>query len=125
MVFHRRRPVAAPLLLVGDAASIIAPLCGDGIGMALSSAALAETWLLAFLEGRIDRGAMLRGYARGWHGAFRRQLAIGRVLQLLMLEPRRAAWALRACRRWPALTDWLVRHTRDVSPCPQPAAGSP
>ncbi|MGD8395939.1 MAG: NAD(P)/FAD-dependent oxidoreductase [Candidatus Eiseniibacteriota bacterium] len=122
MSFRRCRPVASPLLMVGDAAAMIAPLCGDGIGMALSSAVLAEEWLLAFLEGRSDHRGMLTGYARSWHRTFRRRLAIGRALQLLMLEPRRAAWAIRVCRTWPALTDWLVRHTRDVFPHPQPAA---
>jgi flavin-dependent dehydrogenase len=116
--FRRRRPVAASLLLVGDAAAVIAPLCGDGIGMALSSAALAAEWLLPHLEARIARQAMLEGYATSWRRAFRSQLAIGSMLQRLLLDPRAAVWALRACRTLPALTDWLVRHTRDASLAP-------
>lgn len=115
MPFRRRSPTAGDLLLVGDAAAIIAPLCGDGIGMALSGAALAEPLLALHLEGRLSRAAMLAEYAGRWRRAFSRQLAIGSGLQRLLLAPAGAAWALRLGSIAPPLVGWLVRNTRDAA----------
>jgi flavin-dependent dehydrogenase len=113
MSFRRRCPVTSSCLSLGDAAGLIAPLSGDGIGMALSSAALAEEWLASFLQGRINRRAMLAGYGASWRRAFERRLVLASGLQRLLLHPRRSAWALRICRALPPLTGWLVRHTRE------------
>lgn len=115
MPFRRRRPTAGDFPLVGDAAAIIAPLCGDGIGMALTAAAIAEPVLARHLEGRLSRDTMLADYAVRWRRAFSRQLAIGSALQRLLLAPAGAAWALRLGRIAPPLVDWLVRNTRDTA----------
>jgi flavin-dependent dehydrogenase len=115
MSFRRRQPIAGQLLCLGDAAALIAPLCGDGIGMALASAALAHGWVRRFLEGEEVREAMLSGYAHDWRQAFLPQLELGGMLQRLLLEPRTAAWTVGICRTLPALTGWLVRHTRDAA----------
>jgi flavin-dependent dehydrogenase len=114
MSFERRRPIAGSLLCLGDAAAMIAPLCGDGIGMALSSAALAGDWVGRRLQGDLMPDAMLSGYARSWRRAFKRQLEVGEVLQRLLLAPRTAAWTVQMCRALPALTGWLVRHTQET-----------
>lgn len=118
MRFRRRLPVSRSLLHLGDAAAMIAPLCGDGIGIALSSAALARHWVARRLEGRVGHEAMLAGYARSWRSAFLRPLARGDALQQLLLAPRAAAWTVRVCRAWPAITAWLVRGTREVPVAP-------
>jgi len=120
--FRRRCPAAAPLLMIGDAAASIAPLCGDGIGMAFGSAALADLCLASYLEGHTDRAAMLERYAAIWHRTFRKRLAIGVALQRLLLDPRGAESAVRLCRMLPALAGWLVRQTRDASPRRSPPA---
>ncbi len=114
MSFRRRRPVAGRLLLAGDAAAMIAPLCGDGIGMALSSAAIASSWVAAALSGRIGNEEMLAGYAASWRRAFNRPLAIAAGLQRMLLDTRHATIMLNLGRAWPPLVDWLVRSTRDT-----------
>jgi len=118
--FDRRAPVAESHLQIGDAAAGIAPLAGDGIGMALASAALADAWLGSRLAGPIDERAMLAGYARDWRRTFRRRLAVGTVLQELFLAPRAAGAMLKLLGVFPGLTDRLVRETRDPV-VPQPA----
>src|SRR6185295_2720694 len=42
VTFDRRGPRSRAMLEVGDAAGMIAPLCGDGMSMAMRSAELAE-----------------------------------------------------------------------------------
>jgi flavin-dependent dehydrogenase len=92
---------------------MIAPLCGDGIGMALSSAAIATPWIASALTGRIAREQMVAGYAAGWRHAFNRPLAIAVGLQRALLDPRSASLLLKLGRAWPPLVDWLVSSTRD------------
>ncbi len=114
--FSRRRPIAAPLLQLGDAAAEIAPLAGDGIAMALRSAAIAHPWVDARLAGAIDTDVMLAEYARAWGSAFRRRLGVASVLQRLLLDERSATVALRILALAPPLADWLVRATRERIP---------
>jgi flavin-dependent dehydrogenase len=109
--FARRSPVAEPMVQIGDAAAGIAPLAGDGIGMALASAALAEPWLAARLAGAMGQREMLTGYAREWRRVFRRRLAVGTALQELLIAPRAAAGALAILGAFPELADRLVRET--------------
>jgi menaquinone-9 beta-reductase len=113
--FARRRPVAELLLQVGDAAAGIAPLAGDGIGMALASAAIAERWLAPAIAGTIAPRAMLAGYAREWRRTFRQRLAVGAALQHLFMAPPAASALLMALGALPSLTDRLVRETRAAS----------
>jgi 2-polyprenyl-6-methoxyphenol hydroxylase-like FAD-dependent oxidoreductase len=122
MSFSRRRPVAGDLLLAGDAAAIIAPLCGDGIGMALTSAAIAEPFLAAHLAGAMSRQEMLARYAVEWRRRFSQRLALGSGLQRLLCAPAGAVWALRLGRVLPPLVGWLVRSTHDSSPLDAPVA---
>ena len=118
--FHRRRPIAAPLLQLGDAAAEIAPLAGDGIAMALRSAAIASPWVDARLGGTIGTDVMLAEYGRAWRSAFHRRLGIASLLQRMLLDARSATAVLRILAIAPPLADWLVRATRD-----QPAVASP
>jgi flavin-dependent dehydrogenase len=120
--FDRRAPVVESRLQLGDAAAGIAPLAGDGIGMALASAALADAWLGFRLAGGVGEQGMLAGYVRDWHRTFRRRLAVGAVLQELFLAPRAAGATLRLLAVFPGLTDRLVRATRDHPAVTQPIA---
>ncbi len=115
MSFRHRRPLAGEFLLIGDAAGMIAPLAGDGIGIALSSAAVAAPWIAEHLAGRIRRAAMLAGYRASWRRAFTRQLVLGAALHRLLINPRGAAFLLRLGHALPPLVGWLIRSTRDTA----------
>ncbi len=112
MRFRRRQPIAGSMLCLGDSAAMAAPLCGDGIGIALASAALAHRWIVRHLEGLDSRQEMLDGYARDWRRMFLRPLAVGDVLQRFLMAPRAAGWTVRVCRTLPALTGWLLHQAR-------------
>lgn len=95
------------VLFVGDAASMIAPLVGDGQAMALESG--------------IQLGELIHRHfpvipARAWEWQWRRnfeiRLRLGQILQTLALQPVWAAGALGAAASLPALRNMLVRRTR-------------
>jgi geranylgeranyl reductase family protein len=77
----------AGLLVIGDAASFVDPITGEGIGTALVSAELAAGTALRALE----RGDFSEGRLREYDGAWRRKLGWdfrgGAALQRLMARP--------------------------------------
>lgn len=102
---------------VGDSATMIPPLCGDGMAMALHSAALCVPHAHAYLQGRIDLAGWRTGYTRDWHAAFSNRLRTGRALQAILNSPL-ADGALAAGRFLPPAADYLVRATRGPLPAP-------
>jgi flavin-dependent dehydrogenase len=104
------------LWMIGDTAGMIAPLCGDGMAMALGSADLALPIALAFLDGQIGPRELKGQYRQGWNRAFRRRLQLGRWLQQGLLHPAVAWLAVGLCGRSPALGEALIRATRGSEP---------
>ena len=100
-------PVSGSLLRVGDAAGMIAPLCGDGQAMALDSAIL-----LAELMATTERADLPAAWTVAWQRRYRFRLRVGRGLQGLLLKPRASEAALAACALWPALPRFLLTATR-------------
>ena len=62
--------VDAHMLMLGDAAGNIAPLSGNGISMALRSAAIAHQVVAAFLAQQTSRTAMEASYRVEYRKAF-------------------------------------------------------
>ncbi|EMR04715.1 NAD(P)/FAD-dependent oxidoreductase [Cesiribacter andamanensis] len=74
-------------LLVGDAASLIDPFTGEGIGNALASGELAAQWAQKALEaGRWD-AAFLRGYDAAIYNRLWKELRLSKTLQDLLNYP--------------------------------------
>ncbi len=110
------RDTGRPLLFVGDAAALLAPLCGDGQAMALAGGEALGRGVAARLDAGALDGATLRTVAREWDRRFRaanaRVLRTGRVVQSLLLNSRTAAPALRLAAHAPGALRWLYRRTR-------------
>ena len=99
------------LLMVGDAAGLITPLCGNGMAMALHGAALAAPLADAFLRGRLPRPALEATYARAWQAQFGTRLQVGRVVQRLFGGPVLSEMVVSGLRHWPAAVRALMRRT--------------
>lgn len=95
------------VLFVGDAAGMIAPLCGDGQAMALESAVLLSELML---QG--DDVSLPARWNEGWHRRFDGRLRVGRWLQSLLSRPRAAEGAVRLLQAWPRLASSLLSATR-------------
>lgn len=105
---------ARPALFVGDAAALIAPLCGDGQAMALAGGAALGAMLAA--RGENLDAAAVRSVASEWERDFRRRfrgrLTLGAALQATLLRPRAAALLVRAAAELRPVAGWLYRGTR-------------
>ncbi len=112
--FTSKSPLEGDLLMAGDAASLIVPLAGDGISMALRSGMLAAESVFHYLDQNSSPGWLRKTYSQAWKKEFGRRLALGRLLQNLVLNPRLASASLRLVRRVPRLGQYLIQHTREA-----------
>ena len=71
------------VLMIGDAAGMITPLCGNGMSIALHSSKIAAGCIGLFLDKKIARGQMENQYVQRWKNNFERRLKIGRIIQKL------------------------------------------
>lgn len=79
--FSPKTKVENGVLLLGDAAGMITPLCGNGMSIALHTAKMAAALIDDFLQGNISRPQLEAGYARQWKEAFAGRLRTGRLIQ--------------------------------------------
>lgn len=79
--FNKKTQVENHVLMIGDAAGMIAPLCGNGMSMALHGSQLAFEQAHEFLKGKQNRFEMEQQYTQQWEKHFGRRLLAGRILQ--------------------------------------------
>jgi flavin-dependent dehydrogenase len=112
--FARKSPVERDVLMTGDAAGLISPLAGDGMGMAFDGGLLAASHTDTYLRGDADAYTLRRDYATAWNGQFQERLRVGRLLQGVMLRPSALSLGLRAVTVVPSLGDLFIVKTRNL-----------
>ncbi len=81
--FSKKAQVEDHILMIGDTAGLITPLCGNGMSMALHASKLAFTEIKAYLQQDISRKDMELNYTNNWKEQFAKRLFIGRLVQRL------------------------------------------
>lgn len=105
------------VLMCGDTAGLIAPLCGNGMSMAIHAAKLLSELLLesGMLEKEkiaiADREALERVYAKTWNRHFRQRLFWGKFLQTSFANPLLSELSLRGLNFFPGLERWIISNT--------------
>ncbi|MEO6832604.1 MAG: hypothetical protein ABI378_09100, partial [Chitinophagaceae bacterium] len=98
-------------LMAGDAAGMIHPLSGNGMGMAIRSAQLASNETIQFLKGITTRSEMERKYTKAWKKHFLWRLRAGRIISGIFRIDWLADRLLRFLRRHPALLTRIIKTT--------------
>ena len=109
--FARKNLVEDHVLMIGDAAGMITPLCGNGMSMAMHASKIAAEQILNFLEGTISRQTMEQEYAKKWNKLFANRLRTGRMLQRLFDIQWLTTLTVRLGRSFPSLIRSLIRQT--------------
>ncbi|RSK46292.1 NAD(P)/FAD-dependent oxidoreductase [Hymenobacter perfusus] len=109
--FAPKSCVEQHMLLGGDAAGLITPLCGNGMAMAIHAASLAAGRIHQYLQGNITRPDLEAAYTTDWHQHFGRRLQVGRAVQQLFGQPLLSELAVNGLRLWPAAVRRLMRQT--------------
>ncbi len=109
--FQQKTQVEDHVLLLGDAAGMITPLCGNGMSMALHASKIAAAHITQFLHQKIDRHTMETGYTEEWKKQFSRRLLFGRVIQYFFGKNWMTNFFIRLMKMTPGLTSWLISQT--------------
>ena len=109
--FDKKNLVEDHVLMIGDAAGMIAPLCGNGMSMALHSSKIAAELILKFLDGTISREIMEQKYSEKWNKLFADRLKTGRMLQLLFDTQWLTTFIIGLGRVFPSFIKMLIRQT--------------
>ena len=110
--FRPKGHFASDVCMIGDAAGMIAPLCGDGMAMALATGEIVAPLIYEFLSGFSTASEFRNRYVHLWNRQFRRRMAVGRHLQDALLSPRMSRLGIRVFAAVPALAQVVVRATR-------------
>ncbi|WP_119791209.1 NAD(P)/FAD-dependent oxidoreductase [Flavobacterium anhuiense] len=79
--FDKKEPVENHILMIGDTAGLIHPMCGNGMAMAIHSAKIASELVLDFYYGKIEsRSELEKKYIQEWKKHFSKRLFFGRLL---------------------------------------------
>ncbi|MEP7258949.1 MAG: pyridine nucleotide-disulfide oxidoreductase, partial [Flavitalea sp.] len=109
--FARKKQVEDHVLMTGDAAGMITPLCGNGMSMALHSSKLAFAEIFQFLQGTINRFEMEMQYAQQWERYFGRRIFAGRTIQRFFGNETMTHVLLSSLKPFPGMISWLIRQT--------------
>jgi 2-polyprenyl-6-methoxyphenol hydroxylase-like FAD-dependent oxidoreductase len=109
--FSRKEQVQQGVLMLGDAAGMITPLCGNGMSIALRTGKMAATLGQDFFQGYLSRQQMKEKYQEEWQRNFSRRLWAGRKLQGFFGSSRRSNFFIGTIALFPFLSAPLVRLT--------------
>ncbi len=110
--FETKAPVEQHILMAGDAAGMISPLCGNGMAIAIHSARIACEHILRFLRAPdYSRTQMEDDYRRAWTNQFAGRLWAGRQIQRLFGGTTVSNFAVNLAKATPAVAGFLMKKT--------------
>ena len=110
--FGSREVVEKGIILVGDAARVISPLAGDGIGMAMESAKLLNEIISRYGIEDTDREKIYSAYKKRYEKTFKKRLSIAKNIQGIILNRKLRRLGFGLVKNYPALLPYLIKFTR-------------
>ncbi len=111
ITFEKKEPVYNHVLMSGDSAGMITPLCGNGMAMAIHSAKLLSETLIESFKNGFDRDRVEREYRHKWNNLFARRLWAGRKIQRLFGSPAISEFAVSFGKWVPPFASYLMKQT--------------
>lgn len=112
--FHPKVTYLNGILMLGDAAGAITPLCGNGMSMAMRASKLLANLMPSYVEGKINKMELVKQYTRDWKVNFSTRIWAGQHLQHLFGKKISTQLALKTLDYSPALTRSLIGLTHGM-----------
>ena len=113
--FATKDPVCDHILMSEDAAGMITPLCGNGMAMAIHSAAILSEQVHRFLSGQTNRSDLEYRYSLLWRNKFGFRFWAGRQIQNLFGTSALSNLAVSLIKKYGSLSEWIMKHTHGNS----------
>lgn len=118
--FEAKEPVLNHILMIGDTAGLIHPLCGNGMAMAIHSAKIASELIVGFFQDKTySRAALENNYTALWKHTFKSRLRTGRILSSVLKNNSIQHVALNTVIKVPHLFSKIIKMTHG-KPIPIP-----
>jgi menaquinone-9 beta-reductase len=109
--FEEKKQVEKHLLMLGDTAGLIHPLCGNGMAMAIHSAKIASESVDLFLKEQLSRSQMEKNYTKQWNHHFQKRMKTGKQLSKLLLNQSMSKIIMNLLLTFPSLLPLIIRRT--------------
>ena len=114
--FDKKQPVENHLLMIGDTAGLIHPLCGNGMAMAIHSAKIASELILAFYADKsISRDQLERNYRKEWNKHFGKRVLMGRILARILTNKTVTNIFVSLVASFPKILPEIIKQTHGKS----------
>jgi len=110
--FGRKKIIEDGIHMIGDAARVIAPLSGDGIGIAMESAVLLAEILKSKRDNKLTKKETEFLYINKWKSIFRKRLVTSSILQKIVLNTFTRKLAYNATSSNSTIINSLIKKTR-------------
>jgi flavin-dependent dehydrogenase len=110
--FDKKETVDNHILMIGDTAGLIHPLCGNGMAMAIHSAQIVSQLIIKYHNGEIkSRDELEKKYGKEWNSNFKERLRMGRFLAFLLQKQTVSAVFMKILIKFPSLMLIIIKHT--------------
>jgi len=110
--FETKKPIENHIIMCGDTAGMIHPLCGNGMGMAIRSSQLASQLIIDYLQGKIEsRLELENSYTKHWYKTFKWRLKAGHIIAYLFRQVWLVPILLNVLRAFPFLLPQIIKMT--------------
>jgi len=109
--FGKKQQVENHVLMIGDSAGMITPLCGNGMSMALHGGKMAAALISRFLHRQITRTQMEEEYIRQWKSTFDARLRMGRLIQSCFGSDHISNTFISIMKPFPKIVSYLIQQT--------------
>lgn len=113
--FARKGLVENHVLMCGDAAGMIFPICGNGMAMAIHSGKMVSDLLIEYFNKGLSRQTLEQSYQKTWDAQFRNRLFWGRQIQHFMGKPILSELALFGLRLMPWTMPLIIKQTHGLT----------
>jgi len=109
--FEKKQAYNHGIIMLGDAAGAIAPLCGNGMSIAMLSSKILANHVCLFLNDEISKDELINNYSNEWNRNFSNRIKIAYYLQHLFGKRLTTLWSLKLLNHFPKLFKKIISLT--------------
>ena len=111
LTFDKKSCVEKHMLMLGDSAATIAPLCGNGMSMAMHASFMLSPLIQKYVQGIISREQLELDYTQQWDKLFATRVKAGKYLQGFFGKETLTNTTIGLLKHTPIITDKLIQMT--------------
>jgi flavin-dependent dehydrogenase len=109
--FEKKQTYQLGIIMLGDSAGAIAPLCGNGMSIAMRSSKILAKQIDSFLKNNISKIELIQNYTDEWNQNFSSRIKIAYYLQHLFGKKTTTYWSLKLLNYSPKLFKRIISLT--------------